>query len=467
MDRNEEYKKLMEELEHTPIQLEYTMERAEAKSKERGKCLKKIFAIPLSSCLAILIIFTMLVNSMPVFAYACGSIPVVKELAKFVAFSPSLSAAVENKYVQPIEEEQTQSDITARVEYVIVDQKQLNIFYSLDSKVYTALDAEPEISNIDGSNLDGYGMSSGNPGVENGELNYMTVDFTNQNMPNGICLTLKVYDKDSKVKEEPIPVEESMFLEEIVYSEPDYISEFTFKLQFNTYYTSQAEKIALHTPFVLDHQKLILEEAEIYPTHMRLNLEDEKDNTAWLKGLEFYIENEKGKKFDKITNGITATGKEDSPMMASHRLESSFFSKSKSLMMYITGVEWLDKNREKVKLDLKNVKAEALPEGVTFEQAERKQNGWLLTFAAKAYKENSSYDFFYSQYYDEEGNEYYYDNWSTMFGYTDQQTGEFIKKSDAFIVEILLKDYTYDTVYMCPSFTRKVELAEPVMIRIK
>ena len=54
------------------------------------------------------------------------------ELAQAVAWSPSLSAAVENDYVQPIGQSQTVNGVTATVEYVIVDRKQLSIFYTLD-----------------------------------------------------------------------------------------------------------------------------------------------------------------------------------------------------------------------------------------------------------------------------------------------------------------------------------------------
>ncbi len=464
MNKNEEYRKLMEELENTPVELEHTMSRIKVRSRIRY--LKKFFVIPVSSCLTLLLAFTLLVNSVPVFAKTCGNIPVLKELAKLVAVSPSLSAAVENEYVQPIEQEQTLNDITARVEYVIVDQKQLNIFYSLDSEVYHEMQSSVEISELDGSNIDYCTMAYGKPGIKNGELDFISIDSTDRDVPNGICLTLKVYDNGSKEKAEPVPVEDSMFLKEPVSEEPEYISVFNFELQFNPYFTSQAEKIMLNKSFILDHQELILEGAEIYPTHMRLNFKDVVENTAWLKSLEFYIENEKGKRFDKIVNGITGTGKVDSPMIASHRLESSFFSKSKRLTMYITGVTWLDKDREKIKLDLKNVKAEGLPEGVTFEKAERKKNGWLLTFAGKTEKESHSYSIWNSNYYDEAGKEYYYHSWSTTFGYMDEEKDEFIDTPYVFWEEIPLKDYPYDTVYMLPAFTRKVALAQPVVIEI-
>lgn len=127
-------------------------------SRRKLRCFKYFFAISASSCLAFLMLFTMLVNCVPVFAYTCGNLPGLKALVKLVAFSPSLSSAVENKYVQPIEQEQTLNDITARIEYVIVDQKQLNVVYSLDSEIYTAMDATPSIAAINGSKFEGYGI---------------------------------------------------------------------------------------------------------------------------------------------------------------------------------------------------------------------------------------------------------------------------------------------------------------------
>lgn len=46
--------------------------------------------------------------------------------------------------------------------------------------------------------------------------------------------------------------------------------------------------------FTLDGQTLTVTDVEIYPTHVRVNVEGDGDNTAWLKGLDFYLENEDG-----------------------------------------------------------------------------------------------------------------------------------------------------------------------------
>jgi hypothetical protein len=465
VNRNDEYLTLMSEIENTPKQLEYAEKHAEERLKSEHR--RKIFIAPLSSLALLLIVFTMLVNCFPTFAYACSRIPLIKELVQVVAFSPSLSAVVENEYVQPIELEQTINGITARIEYVIVDQKQLNIFYSLDSDVYTEMNFFPQIKLANGTEPDGCCISTGNPTTPNGKLNYIRVDYVDRDMPGSLLLIAKVYNISNYRGNAPVRVEDSMPSDEKP-KELDIISEFTFLLEFDPYYTAQGENIKLNNSFNISGQTIILEDVEIYPTHIRFNFSDKDNNTAWLKSLSFYLENEKGKRFDKITNGITATGSPNSPMMRSHRLESSFFSNSKELTLHIIGVEWLDKDMRRVKLDLANGTAERLPQGVTFENAERRENGWMLTFAAIEYEKNTFYGLWGNNYYDEQGKEYSFNSWSSgMGGYWDEEAQKHIDIPGVFRVEIPLKNYPYDVVYMSPAFSRKIELSQPVVIRIK
>ena len=135
MNRNEEYNELMQKLDSPPLKLDYTLERARARQsalKKRKKA-SKVVLIPLGTLVAVFALFTALVNFSAPFAEACSEIPVLSRLAEAVSFNPSLSAALENEYVQEVGQEQTKNGVTAKIEYVIVDQKQLNIFYSLKS----------------------------------------------------------------------------------------------------------------------------------------------------------------------------------------------------------------------------------------------------------------------------------------------------------------------------------------------
>ena len=141
MNRNEEYRALLAELEDLPERLDRTEQRALLR-RESARKRRRWFGVPAVGMAACFGAFVLLVNLSVPFARACGSVPLVRELAKAVAWSPSLSAAVENAYVQPIGQSQTVNGITATVEYVIVDQKQLNIFYTLHSDAYDNFSTE-------------------------------------------------------------------------------------------------------------------------------------------------------------------------------------------------------------------------------------------------------------------------------------------------------------------------------------
>ncbi len=83
-----------------PPALDGTAERA-LRRRRRDRRLR-FFGVPAGSLAACFIAFVLLVNLFPPFARACGNVPVLRALAQAVAWSPSLSAAVENDYVQPI-----------------------------------------------------------------------------------------------------------------------------------------------------------------------------------------------------------------------------------------------------------------------------------------------------------------------------------------------------------------------------
>ena len=481
MNRNEEFTGLLEELDETPLKLDFTLDRARSKRREhRRHAHRAVFAplgtfaavfAPLGTIAAVFAVFVLLVNVSPTFAYAAGRLPVLRDLAKFVAMSPSLSAAVENEYVQPMGLEQSADGITANIEYVIVDQKQLNIFYALSSDTYTNLMADPDISSADESKLEGFSVISGDPGETNDKLRKITVDFAQGTMPDALKLKLRIRKSGvAEASATAAPAKESS-LEDSYFSdnsvESEQLTEISFTLSFDPAYTATGENIQLNTPFVLDGQHIILSSVGIYPTHMRFILNDDENNTAWITALSYYVENEKGECFEGISNGISAYGKENSPMLQQFMLESAFFSSSKHLTLHITGVSWLFKNMEKVHVDLKNKTADALPEGVEFISSERYYSGWRLEFTATAF-DNISCQVWRDGYFDAQGKRYDFNNYSfTSVGSSYQEGSTNVAAKNQFSIWLPLKDYPYDEVWLCPSYSRHVTLDTPVSIEIK
>ena len=377
MNRNEEYAALVAELNLAPLKLDFTLDRALMRRKERTRRKRAVFA-PLGSLAALLTTFVLLVNISPSFAYAAGRVPILRDLALAVAFSPSLSAAVENEYVQPVGLEQTKDGIIARIEYLIVDQKQLNIFFTLDSDVYTRLCANASISDAEGESMWGYSVIGSSYTEENGTLLKAVVDFQEGIMPDSMILTLEVYDNNPIERAPVTTLGESLLADD--HDRPEPITKFSFPLSFNPDYTAKGEKLTFNQDFYIDGQRLILDSVEIYPTTMRLNFSFDPANTAWPTDLRFELEDERGESFGSSSSGLKGYG---FPLFT-YVLESPYFSDSKHLNLRFTGADWLDKGKERVHLDLVNKTADFLPEGVDFTDAQKQEGGWLLFFTAES-----------------------------------------------------------------------------------
>ena len=65
----------------------------------------------------------------------------------------------------------------ASVEYLIVDERQLNVFYTLGWDGENALEAQPALLAQDGEHLEGYAATWGSPGEELQEKDYRVATF--------------------------------------------------------------------------------------------------------------------------------------------------------------------------------------------------------------------------------------------------------------------------------------------------
>lgn len=370
MNRREEYRALLQELEQTPPELNFTVARS--KTRARRQRIRRRVGAPLSALSAVCAAFVLLVNVSAPFAMACASVPVLRELADAVCFSTSLSAAVDNDWVQTVGQTARDGDYTMTVEYVILDQKQLNIFYRLEG----GADADPEdwyLVNADlldtqGDDLPAVVIVNGSR--LDGELRSVMVDITSEDTVPGQlrleCELVREWDES-----------EHTSLHETA-------AHFAFDLSFDPDFTAQATALELNRPLELDGQRLLLKRVEIYPTHMRIILEDDPDNTAWLRGLDFYVEDENGNRFDAGSGNLTSTGSPDTPFTDSYRVESAFFTGGEHLTLHITGAKWLEKDRQWTWLDLSDGTIGYLPDEITLLEHSRKGSNVELVFRVRA-----------------------------------------------------------------------------------
>lgn len=473
----EEYKDLLNELENLTEtietseevvehaidrRLEGTLDRAVARKKRNNLVFKPLIGFAASFAL-----FVLLVNFSTTVADACSGIPVLRELAEAVTFSPSLEDAVDNEYAQIMDIFDQDGDVSGKVEFLIVDQKQVNIFFRLYSDKYEELTIEPNVDGLGGEDIGSYSCGMNSFDVPNGELWSVTIDFVDEDVPDGMKFKLairdlgRLFDENHDMTEEEM--EEEMFHPEGT-SEEEFVAHLEFDLEFDPEFTAKGEKMEVNQIVELEGQKISIETIEIYPTHMRINISDSEKNTAWLKRLDFYIVTDKKEKFEPVEVGITSTGSGDTNTMTSYRADSTYFHEAKELKLVITGAEWLNKDMEKVYVNLRTEETGEMPEGVELYSAEEKSNGWLVRFKVKHREEDHYHSIMTTNYCDKDGKEYSFNSWSTGFEEDEWSDSE---NREYYISEIRLADYHQDEVWLEPVYSHEWKAEEKVVVNVK
>lgn len=430
MTRMEEYQALRQELETTPEAMETVADRALAREKACRKK-KRIWGVPAGSLAACFALFLLLVNCFPTFAAACEGLPVLGELAEALQFDKSLRLAVENEYVQPLGLSQTENGITARVEYLIVDQKNVNVFfrfYASDGRSLRAgyrADTPGCVSVMENLDL-----------LEDGTLRRIGILATDE-LPDTLELTLFAYDGEYGS-----------------YEDADLAAEFHFSIEYDPNFTAQGEVIPVGTAFTLEGQTLTVDRAEIYPTHMRLIVQEADENTAGLSSLDFYLTDDQGHTYDLGVGGFVQIGAAENGEHC-YTVESPWFQNGKRYTLHIRGAQFLSKDRPPVRVDLRAKTAEGLPDGVSLKDIQRQSDMWIISFDRTPPPEGFAHSFtqFKSDYRSEDG---------TLEGYTGHGV-----HSDMAQEDLTLEDnYPEDVVYLFLSYDSTVFLPQSLDIPI-
>lgn len=459
MNRKNEFEAMIEELNQPAPGLEETLDRAYMRKRKRTT---QMIVRPVAGLAACFAVFVLLVNFCAPVAYACSQIPVLRELAAAVTFSKSLTDAVENSYVQTMDLSQTDNNIIAEVAYLIVDQKQVNVFYRLDSDNYQSLEADPEVLNYDGVRPASCSYHSTGFGLDNGELRCLSIDFVDNNVPD--CLRIKLDVYTNGIIHEQIAPDRAIddIYSDDLYEEPDYLAHFDFLLEFDPKFTAAGKVFPVNQTVILEGQTITIADIEVYPTHMRVDIEESPDNTAWLKGLEFYIETDWGMKFDAASSGIISTSSDNTPSMVSYRADSTYFYEANHLKLVITGAKWLRKDMEITYLNLVTGEHGELPEGAEFDSARKHESGWVVKFRAALEEDGPMYQLFGHKFFDADGNKYEINQWSSMYGDEDKEGN-----ITYFYDEFPLLKFTGDEVWLSPHYSHNWVAEDLIVITVQ
>lgn len=457
-NRTDEYWELVGELSDPPKKLEGTVERAR-KRVRRARFLHKL-AAPAATLAAAAACFVLLVNTVPTFALACSGVPGLRQLTAAVAFSPSLSAAVAHDYVQYIGQSQTVDGVTVRLECAIVDEAQAVFFYSADGgRFYTS----PRLADEAGQPIGGYAVSTtGQPGeTAVGGLDSMTLSFVDSALPERFTLELffmALPERAEASRSAPTePGAGALDGEEDPRHAPGVLC-FTFDVTLDPSRISRAKTVEVGRWVELDGQRILVDSLEILPTRTILHLGEDPDNTAWLRTLKFWFEDEQGRRYDETDGSLSASGETGSKSYLTYYFRSFYYDQPQGLTLCVSKAEWLDKDAPHVYLDLTTGACTGLPEGVWVDEVKR--TGDLVEVKLLSTLERETFGAtFQNGYWDPEGNQHSFTQWSggkELDDDTNQQLGTYEK--------LYLEDYPWDTVELELGYTSMSAWEQPVYV---
>lgn len=463
MNRMEEYNDLMKELEESVPLLEQTLHRAQRKRNCHNRVIR-----PLVSLAATFAIFVGLVNYCTPVATAFNQIPIIREMAKAVTFSDSLTDAVNHDYMQPISLTQTDGDVTATIEYVIVDQHQLNVFFRLNSDTYPHIRAFPTAKSADDEHVLSCSYFTHEWDIPNEELQYVTLDFGQDEIPGSLYLELDIVDTDRTSREDLValtmynpktPSLEGVIPENVLPKHVEYVGSLKFLLNFNPEFTANNAKVySIDKTITLNGNELSFTTMEVYPTHLNVNVTESPKNAEWLDGLDFYVLAEDGTKYEPPRPGLLATGLRDSVNMTStrsFRAESPYFSDSKKFEIVIKAAEWTNRSTEEIYVNLKTREAEKIPDKLTFLAATEEADGWKLEFR----RWSTHYYFPLAvTFYDEEG---------TAYEVTNRTDGDIGYNRTHFCEIQAPEGHTFEGVSITIDHQYEIPVEEPVILKAK
>lgn len=462
MNRREEYRALMGELEQTPPELSCTVTRARerAKRKKTDRALR-LFGLPLAGAGGLAMAFVLLVNlSLPA-ALACVEVPVLKELMAAVAFSDTLKAMVRSDFVQPVALTRAQGEAEMTIHYLVYDGMEMNIFYTASWKGSDRIRLITDYTDGSGERLGPMSWSDGEH-VRAGELNRLSMRIhIRESFPERLRLVARIYPAYGYAEEDgviaPAPAGEydewERETDDLLAQEPLAVLEFDLTL--DERFTKARRVEELNTEIDLDGRSLIVEKLTVYPTGTRLTIREREDNDAALRGLTMWLENGAGERTDQGSSGgvISSGGEEEGTM--NYFFESVWFDPREELTLCICQARWLEKDRRTVTLDLLKPENSTLPEGLSLIEVERGGEGIRLTFLNELYTGN-----FLSGWYDENGEVQYFDRWATSMQNTQDPD------QPPFRDTTYLWDYTGDTVEVAMNWSQLVDYPQPVRVTL-
>ncbi|CRK82047.1 DUF4179 domain-containing protein [Neobacillus massiliamazoniensis] len=308
-----------------------------AKAEEKRKYRRRKWIISLLAAAVVLVGFFTTIRLSPAFADYIKVIPGMEKIVDLIRDDKGKMLAIENDYYEKIGVSQEKNGMKFTIEGAIADEKNLVLFYKLESKekVNTFRVEDPKLFGKDGEKINWGTASDDGRGVQTSKDGKSTF---NGSLELSFESPLQTKTLELKAKVRGAEQTESFAIP------------FELKKEIKETKTYQINKAV-----TIEGQKITFIDATIYPIRIAVHVKMDQNNTKKLLNFDdICLVDENGETWNKIANGITASKISDDESII--YLQSNYFREPKELYLVLNKIQALDKDQAMVVIDTKNQK---------------------------------------------------------------------------------------------------------------
>lgn len=414
------------------------------KKHSRSKKMRIIAGYSASFLIVLMLIF---IRVSPAFAEMMSNIPGIEYIVKLINYDKGLKLAVENDFSQHIGVSDEHEDIVFTVEDIIVDESQMILFYSIENKGNFE---NVRLSSINFLNKKGDSLKvscgwspKGDKDIFDGkQVGKISVNFSSEDqIPDELTVEAKLSKLISgkKINDDDYGQEDSGQKQD----ENKLASTWEVKVPIDKEKFKNLKEIyRINQEVMFDDQKVYFKQLTLYPTRVVLDVEYDENNTKKIFGFENLRIIDENTEWGGVSNGITAKYPSENSMKL--YLESSYFTKPKSIYIAVEGIRALEKEKLDIKIDLEKGKILNPPDD-KLKILEIRNNEYInIVFEMEKCDTIKSSVMFRSEFKDIDGNEYI----SPRIGYTTIDESKIllhysIKADESYKNPIILKFGNY------------------------
>ncbi|WP_163102856.1 DUF4179 domain-containing protein [Peribacillus alkalitolerans] len=327
-EMNKQYHEVQIPIEQIDTAIMGGLNRAKKEAKVRKK--RKHILFPIVAAAILLMSFFTSIRISPTFADFVSVLPGMENVVDLIRNDKGLLAAVENDYLQEINQSQEKNGINVTINSVIADEKGMVLFYTIDTtKAHELLDIkEPTIRSLNGSPISLASLSFGSPEINEGS--------------NKLSGNLEFFFQDA--------INASKFEIDLKVKKNNQIETFSIPFELKKP-LKQMKSYQVDETVTVEGQRITIKEITVYPLRIAIHLVMDPTNSKKL--LEFQdirLIDENGETWTKIQNGSTAS--HISALEKILYLQSNYFREPKELYVAFNKIQAVDKDEAYVLVDM-------------------------------------------------------------------------------------------------------------------